>query len=261
MTRACDTWAAVMEGRGIPRADLRVRVAVAVGLTLASVVFVSAALPATAAGPYLEGIDVSHWQGKPAWTRVKEAGVRFVIAKATEGHDWVDPQYARNRERLRAIGIPFSAYHFASPDTTTGDAVAEADHFVETARLDGRNLLPVLDLERDGALSTRRLTRWVRAWLARVEARLGVKPMIYTTPAFWVEQMGNSRWFAENGYRLWIAHWGAETPAVPAGDWAGRGWTLWQYAVQGGVDGISGKVDRDRYNGADLEPIRIRTNR
>lgn len=260
-SRPCDTWATVTKARSVPRADLRLPAALAVGLTLASALITSAALPISAAGPYLEGIDVSRWQGEPTWSQVKEAGIRFVIAKATEGSDWVDPEFARNRERLRANGIPFSAYHFAQPDTTTGDAVAEADHFVDTARLDGPNLLPVLDLERDGALSTRQLTRWVKAWLTRVEARLGVKPMIYTSSDFWIEQMGNSRWFADNGYRLWIAHWDVPAPAVPAGNWGGRGWTLWQYDVRGGLDGISGKVDRDRYNGADLAPIRIRTNR
>lgn len=243
-----------------PRARLRISVAVALGLMVVAG-FSLAPAPASAAD-YLEGIDVSHWQGEPDWAQVKAAGVRFVIVKATQGTDRVDAQYERNRTELRANGIPFSAYHFAEPDTTPGDAVAEADHFVDTARLDGRNLLPVLDLERHNDLSRRRLTSWTKSWLARVEARLGVKPMIYTDRFFWQERMGNSRWFADNGYRLWIAHWtdGAQ-PILPAANWGGRGWTLWQYAVQGGLPGISGQVDRDRFRGTNLAPIRIRNNR
>jgi len=211
---------------------------------------------------YIDGVDVSRWQGKPRWADAKVAGVRFVIAKATEGTSWVDPEYARNRSRLRAVGIPFSAYHFAGPDTTPGDAIAEADHFVNTARLDRNNLLPVLDLERHYDMSPADLRAWTAAWLGRVQERLGVKPMIYTTPAFWVERMGNTTWFADNGYPLWIAHWTAATqPTVPGVNWGGRGWTLWQHAVVGGLDGIIGKVDRDRYAGTTLGPLKIKNNR
>lgn len=217
--------------------------------------------PAIATETYLEGVDVSRWQGKPVWSQVKAAGIRFVIAKATQGDDWVDPQYAGNRARLRGNRIPFSAYHYADPSTTPGDAVAEADHFVNTARLENRNLLPVLDLERHNDLSTEVLAEWARTWLARVEERLRVRPMIYTSPAFWVERMGDSTWFADNGYRLWIAHWRVDSPTVPAANWGGHGWTLWQYDVRAGLSGFRGKVDRDRYNGGELAPILIRNNR
>ena len=86
--------------------------------------------------------------------------------------------------------------------------------------------------------------------------------MIYTNPAFWVERMGNTTWFADNGYPLWISHWTAATqPTVPADNWGGRGWTLWQHAVVGGLDGIIGKVDRDRYAGTTLGPLKIKNNR
>ncbi len=222
-----------------------------------------AARPVVAAGPYLEGIDVSRWQGQPSWRDVKAAGIRYVIAKATQGTTTVDPEYARNRTRLRANKIPFSAYHFAGPDSTPGDAVAEADHFVNTARLDGSNLLPVLDLERHNDMTPEFLREWAAAWLARVEERLGVKPMIYTSPSFWVDRMGNTTWFADNGYRLWIAHWYVESPSVPAANWGGHGWTLWQYDItaKGSVNGINARIDRDRYAGATLAPLRIKNNR
>jgi lysozyme len=251
-------------GESVIRSFLRRTLLAAVALAAAAATLGIGALAprnVVAAGPYVEGIDVSRWQGAPNWAQVKDAGVRFVIAKATQGTSWVDPEWARNRERLRANAIPFSAYHFAEPDATPGDAVAEADHFVNTARLDRRNLLPVLDLERHNDMTVAQLREWVAAWLARVERRLGVKPMIYVSPSFWVERMGNTTWFADRGYRLWIAHWNVDTPTLPANNWGGRGWTLWQYAVQCCVPGISGKVDRDRYNGNRLAPIRIRNNR
>ena len=183
-----------------------------------------------------------------------------MIAKASNANAGRDPEYARNRTRLRKLGLAFTAYHYAKPDLAVGDAVAEANNFVDAAGLQGNQLLPVLDLESHGDLSPELLTEWVKGWLARVEERLGVKPMIYTSSVFWVDRMGDTTWFAENGYRLWIRHWGVDSPSVPADNWGGHGWTLWQYG-KAPVPGIAGKVDTNRFNGTVLAPLRIKNNR
>ena len=67
---------------------------------------------------------------------------------------------------------------------------------------------------------------------------------------------GNTDWFARNGYSvLWIAHWTtASQPAVPAGGWAGNGWTFWQHSSMG-TPGISGPVDLDRFIGSSLPAL------
>ena len=219
------------------------------------------AQPAAAADSFIDGIDVSHWQRAPRWLEVKNAGVGFVIARATYSNAGLDEQYARNRTRLRNKGIPFTAYHHAGPDATIGDAIAEADHFVDVAQLNGRNLLPALDLKTHGDLDPEGLQEWVTTWLARVEERLGVKPMIYAPTPLWVEWMSNTTWFADNGYRFWVRDWDSvEAPILPANNWAGHGWTLWQTGTAQ-VPGIKGWVDQDRFNGPVLAPIRIRNNR
>ena len=216
---------------------------------------VSAAEPA-----YLNGIDISHWQGEPDWAQVKGDGVRFVFAKATEGRDFVDDEYASNMAGAGSQAIPFGAYHFARPDGTKNDAVAEADWFIDHANLQQQHLLPVLDLEVTGGLGTRKLKAWAWAWLNRVEQRLGVKSIIYTSPSFWHDRMGNARGFADHGHRLWIAHWDAVRPSLPASNWGGKGWTFWQHTDNGSVAGISGDVDRDRFNGTSLAPLKIKNN-
>lgn len=216
--------------------------------------------PAAAADAFIEGIDVSTWQRAPRWLEVKTAGVGFVIARATWSNAGIDKQYERNRTQLRNKGIPFTAYHHAGPDATIGDAIAEADHFVDVARLGGRNLLPALDLKTRGELDPAALQEWVRTWLERVEERLGVKPMIYAPTLLWVDWMGNTTWFADNGYRFWVRDWGVDSPTLPANDWGGQGWTLWQTG-KGPVPGIRGNVDQNRFNGPSLAPIRIKNNR
>ncbi len=177
--------------------------------------------------------------------------------KATEGTGYVDPMYATNRAGAMAVGIPMAAYHFADPDSTPGEAVAEADHYVAVAGLTAGNLLPALDLEQTGALAPAALQVWVRAWLDEVTAKLGIQPMIYVSPSFWSSKMGNNTSIALAGYKvLWIANWGVTSPTVPGSNWSGNGWTFWQYTDCGHVAGITtGCVDLDRYNGTDLTPV------
>ena len=49
--------------------------------------------------------------------------------------------------------------------------------------------------------------------------------------------------------------WGALTPQVPADNWGGRGWTLWQTARCGKVRGITGCIRTDVYNGGESEVL------
>jgi GH25 family lysozyme M1 (1,4-beta-N-acetylmuramidase) len=206
----------------------------------------------------LPGIDVSHHQNEIDWTQVAASGVRFAIAKASEGTGYIDPLFSTNRAGAMAAGIVFGAYHFARPDLHPFDAVPEADHFVDTAQLAPGNIVPVLDLERSGDLSAEQLTAWVLQWLDQVAARTGVRPMVYTSPNGWRDRMGGTTAIADAGYTmLWIAHWNVASPTLPANDWQGNGWKVWQYSNCGDVPGIAGCVDLDWYNGLDFAPIVI----
>jgi GH25 family lysozyme M1 (1,4-beta-N-acetylmuramidase) len=218
-----------------------------------------ASVPSSAqGGAYLQGVDVSQYQGRIDWRAVARTQ-HFAIARATLGNSYVDTYYAANRNGAHNARIRLGAYHFAKPGSNTNDALIEADLFVRTARLKRGDLIPTLDLEVTGGLGPWALQKWVRTWLARVTSRVGVKPMIYVSPAFWIKYMGNTTWFANAGYTtLWIAHWGVSSPRVPAANWGGKGWTFWQWTSCGRVTGISGCVDRDRYNGSSLSAVTIR---
>jgi GH25 family lysozyme M1 (1,4-beta-N-acetylmuramidase) len=203
---------------------------------------------------YREGVDVSHWQGTIDWTKVRAAGKSFAIAKATEGVGFKDDHYDRNKAGAMGQGMMFGAYHFARPGLNT--AIAEADYFVDNAAIEHGMLIPTLDLERDGGLTPSALSAWVKAWLGRVYERLGVRPMIYTSPSFWRTYMSDTRWFADNGYAiLWVANWGVTSPSVPATNWGGRSWTFWQYTSDGTVPGITGRVDLNRYRFATFAAV------
>ena len=199
----------------------------------------------TSSTGYQEGIDVSHWQGAIDWAQVRAADKKFVIAKATEGVGFMDDRYVRNKAGAMGQGLKFGAYHFAQP---ANDPIQEADWFVNNSGYERGMLIPTLDLERTGGRSATGLTNWTKAWLQRVDERLGVKPMIYASPTFWRENLNDTRWFADNGYAiLWVAHWNTSSPSVPGSNWGGRSWTFWQYTSSGTVPGISGRVDLNRF--------------
>jgi GH25 family lysozyme M1 (1,4-beta-N-acetylmuramidase) len=207
------------------------------------------------------GIDVSHWQGSIDWVQVAAAGMRFAIAKATDGQDYVDPTYATNKAGAELNGIAFGAYHFARPDTSANDAVLEADHFVDNADLGPGNLIPVLDIEKNEQNMTQaKITAWILDWLDRVTERLGVRPMVYTSPHGWLTRTGDTTAVADAGYTvLWVAHWDVAQPTLPAAGWSGNGWTFWQYSSHGSVAGIVGDVDLDWYESDDFGPVTIGT--
>lgn len=198
---------------------------------------------------YVEGIDVSHYQGPIDWRKVAASGKRFTFAKATEGQTYDDPTYATNRSGAEAAGLRFGAYHFARPDTSANDAKLEADHFATVARPRKGEIVPTLDLEVSGGLSVAQLQSWVSSFLQEVEARTGARALIYTNPSFWKTYMGDTSYFATHGYKLlWIANWDVPDPSVPGSNWGGHGWTFWQWTDCETVPGISGCVDGDRYN-------------
>jgi GH25 family lysozyme M1 (1,4-beta-N-acetylmuramidase) len=206
----------------------------------------------------LPGIDVSHYQETIDWTKVAASGRRFAIAKATDGSSFIDPMYATNKAGAMAAGLMFGAYHFARPDGSANDAIEEADHFVDVAQLGQGNLLPVLDLERTGNLTPEQLIDWMLAWLGEVTARTGVRPMIYSSPHGWESRTNDSTAIVDAGYTvLWIAHWGVNTPLLPANGWQGYGWTFWQHSNCASVPGIQGCVDSDWFNGLTFDAVTI----
>lgn len=225
------------------------------------------AAPAAAKPKHIRGIDVSRFQGHIAWRQVGKTQLRFAFVQASRGSGadclvvpdqcGPDPYYLRNYKLARGEGLRVGAYHraFASDPGTEVDGIAsakldaraEANVFADTVgQLRGRDLLPVLDLETPfTGLDELELRAWVKAWLARVERRLGARPIIYTNNSSW-QATGDTTRFALAGHPLWVANFDVPSPLVPADDWAGQSWTIWQYTSSGGVPGIAGNVDKNK---------------
>lgn len=215
---------------------------------LFSILFLGAGGPGKAAGQDAEvlGIDVSHHSGQVDWRRVQDQGFRFAYVKASEGMDDADAMFATHWKALREAGMARGAYHFY---VTEDDPVAQAKFFASRLREDSGTLPPAVDVEVLGHGTTGDMSATLSTFLRTLEEEIGVKPLIYTSPAFWDKYLRPE--FSE--YPLWIAEYGVETPKVPSG-WTT--WLLWQYAGDHKVEGVENTADLSRVHpSVDLDAL------
>jgi len=204
-------------------------------------------------GYNIRGIDVSHYQEEIDWTLVRNAHmnndpVRFVIIKSTEGVSLMDEYFDENFRQAKENDFIRGAYHFFIPRE---DPVKQAEFFIRQTHLETGDLPPILDIEKTGRLKPKELQSRVKKWLDVVEAHYGIKPIIYASYKFRVDLL-NDPIFDE--YPYWIAHY-----YVSELKYTGK-WAFWQHTDCGEVDGITGDVDCDIFNGSmtDLLDLTIR---
>ena len=197
----------------------------------------------------VQGIDVSRYQGKIDWASVKASGTRFAYIKATEGGDHLDERFVENWQGARAARVPRGAYHFVF---WCRDAAEQVDWFRRNVPREPNALAPVLDLEWNGSSRScpQKVPRatalaMIKIMLDGMEAHTGRRPLIYTDPGFYKDVLEGE--FED--YPLWVRSVAAE----PEVRYAGRPWVLWQYTATGRVNGVSGAVDRNAFNGGPTE--------
>jgi lysozyme len=200
------------------------------------------------AGADEAGIDVSTHQGPIAWTAVRAAGARFAFVRIGDGATIADDRFEANWAGARAAGLLRGAYLFFRPEE---EAEAQARAIAAAVGRLGPGDLPVaLDVERLDDIDPAIVRKRLEDTLERVRAATGRAPLLYTNAATWAA-LGQPD---PGDHELWIAHWGAEAPAVPP---AWPGWRFWQLSSTGRIEGIAGAVDLDRFQGtlAELETL------
>lgn len=195
-----------------------------------------AASPAAAAGtvlPGVHGMDVSGHQGAVDWPAAYAAGARFAYVKATESTTYTNPYYGQQYGGSAAVGMVRGAYHFATPNTSSG--TAQADFFVDHGGSwtpDGKTLPPMLDIEYNPyggscyGLTPTAMVAWVKAFSKEVKRRTTRSPVIFTTTTWWTKCTGNSPAFGTTN-PLNISRWNTTPGTLPAG-W--QTYRFWQHA-------------------------------
>ncbi|MEH6343641.1 MAG: GH25 family lysozyme [Bermanella sp.] len=193
---------------------------------------------ASIANSNLTGIDVSKYQGKIDFEKVKAAGIRYVFVRATEGITYQDTFFKQNLEEAREAGLVIGAYHFYETDD---DPISQLKNFTSMVSLQAGDLPPVVDIEKLHDNDQLDLTKNIQIYLDGLERHYKAKPIIYSGKNF-----ANKYITTFSAYPLWLAEYQSLYPTLPQG-W--DKWTFWQYSQTGKVDGVVGDVDVNRYNG------------
>lgn len=182
----------------------------------------------------VQGIDVSHHQGRIAWNLLPRQGVDFAYIKASEGGDFRDRLFATNWRGARNAGVRRGAYHFF---TLCRPGADQAANFIAAVPQDANALPPAVDLEHLGNCARRvdvdAFHIELDAFIRRVEAHYGKRVLLYLTAEF------------DEAYRvsarvdrpLWLRS------LVRQPNFGARRWRLWQVSNFRKLRGIDGRVD------------------
>lgn len=149
------------------------------------------------------GVDISKWDGTPDISKLKNAGVEFVIAKCAGGDVglYTDKQWERNYKACKSAGMPIGAY-FYSQAYSVAAAKAEAQQTIECLR--GKQLeypiyYDVEDSYQVNNLPPKTLKQIIQTWCSTLE-NAGYYVGIYTWK--WVlDKVDLSQ------YDNWVASW------------------------------------------------------
>lgn len=180
------------------------------------------------------GVDVSSYQEHVDFAKLREQGVEFAYIKATEGTSHVDSSFAEKWQAAADTGVLTGAYHFFSYGES---GAAQAESFIKTVgELSGR-LIPAVDME----LSMKEVqdppavsdvVKGLKAFLAVVEEKYGVKPLIYAQKDYYDKYLAAD--FAD--YPRWVRN-----VFYPIMVDVGDDWAVWQYHDKGELQGYLGE--------------------
>ncbi|RWI95745.1 MAG: muramidase [Mesorhizobium sp.] len=192
----------------------------------------------------VHGVDVSRWQGNINWQKLRAQGANFTYIKATDGGDHLDPMFMKNWRGADAAGLKRGAYHFFYWCRTAGE---QADWFIRNVpRVQGA-LPPVIDVEWNGESSCKRrpsrqkVLEKMQVFMDKLERHYGQRPIIYTSPDFYRDNL--------RGAFLDYPFWLRAVAAHPSKVYPGRNWLFWQYSGSGLSHGVSGRIDLNVFHG------------
>lgn len=208
------------------------------------------------------GIDISrhqHEKGRRRFAinwgsvRITSLGVRhhteghtfpvsFAYIKSTEGTSIRNRYFTSDYTKAKKQDIHVGAYHFFSLKSS---ATAQANYFVKHTLFRKDDLPPVLDVEPTDAQIRKiggdeELMQRIRTFLTIVEQRTGMRPILYVSQEFINRHMDKAADIKQH-YNVWIARYGQYKPDVKL--------VYWQLCPDGRVDGITGPVDINVFNG------------
>jgi lysozyme len=192
----------------------------------------------------VHGVDVSRWQGNINWPKLKAHGANFAFIKATDGGDRVDPAFRRNWKGAQAAGVKRGAYHFFF---WCRSGESQARWFIRNVPREAGALPPVIDVEWTRSRSCPKrpspanVRKKMSSFMDALEAHYGQRPIIYTAPDFYEDNLQG----AFPNHPFWLR----AVAEHPSKVYPGRRWVFWQYSGTGLSKGVGEKIDLNVFNG------------
>lgn len=198
------------------------------------------------------GIDVSSYQGKIDWAKVKADGISFAIlrcgtySRSNRTHT-IDTRFIENVKGARANGIDVGVYLYSYAQNITGSQSAESEaknvlSFLKSAGLTPSNMaLPVYyDLEDSSQVNfgAAKLGQMAKTFCDTI-SKQGYKVGIYANQNWWRTYLTDPV-FSNSNWHKWVARYPGSNKANSSGV-SGTG--IWQFSDCGNVSGIGGYVD------------------
>lgn len=198
-------------------------------------------------------LDVSRWQGRIDWDKVKASGLISGVmlralgnsAKDKPSKPYIDPTFERNYCECQRLGIPCGVYYYCK---AVNAAEADAELALLRKVLTGKTVqLPVaVDIEDSyvqAPLSKQTLTDIASHALGTVE-RWGFYAMLYTGLYFGRDNLYMTG-AALKPYDVWLARYPKDKAKTKPEDKPKTTFAfgMWQYTRAARVPGVSGNVD------------------
>lgn len=189
-------------------------------------------------GALAKGIDVSHYQGKIDWSKVKQTDIEFALIRCGYGDDDVsqdDEYFAQNVQGCKENNIPYGIYIY-SYATNTEMAKREVNHVLRLIRETNANpTFPIYyDIEAKGQenLSSTMLGNIAETFCSEI-VKAGYKVGIYSNLYWWNNRLTDKRF---DNWDKWVAQYNSSCDYNSQYD-------IWQFTETGTVDGIPQKAD------------------
>ncbi len=184
-----------------------------------------------------KGIDVSSYQGRIDWTRVKPY-IDFTIIRCGYGSDLRsqdDVYFERNAEMCRRLNIPFGVYLY-SYATTLDEARSEVEHTLRLIKNKKLEYPVFLDVEskRQMTLPKQDLVDIVKYYCEEIE-KAGYYVGIYASLNRFKSNLDSKEL---DSFDKWVAEWNDEFT------YQGRA-GMWQHTSYEELAGIRTRVDGD----------------
>lgn len=182
------------------------------------------------------GVDVSKWQGNIDYSKVKNTGIQFVIARIGYGmyENQKDLEFEDNYKGAINNNLKVGVYLY-SYALNTSDAKREAQVVLKWLNNRKLNLPVYYDIEdkSQATLSKDTLTSMCDTFCTEIE-KAGYWAGIYANKYFLTTHLDYKK--LEKKYTIWVAQYNDKNT------YKGK-YDMWQYTSKGKVNGINGNVD------------------